>query len=126
MGENSFASNSFAYWKFLKISWQFHAYYSCAWLNTNPRVYLQNQGQTWYLKNQQTKTKNFGTKKNREGKKNRSNPIRRGVGISWQKLNCVYNYTILMHTEIFNSLSTICNNVDVIRRKLNLIVTYTI
>ncbi len=51
MGENSFAFNSFRVWDFILISSQFHAYYSCAWLNTNSRVYLQNQGQPWWRLN---------------------------------------------------------------------------
>jgi hypothetical protein len=43
--ENSFTSYSFTVWNFLKIFAQLYSHFSCAWLNANSRVYLQNQGQ---------------------------------------------------------------------------------
>ncbi len=49
--ENSYASytNSLSVKNFFKIFSQLYSHYSCAWLNANSRVYLQNQGQgTWF------------------------------------------------------------------------------
>jgi hypothetical protein len=43
--ENSFASYSFTGWNFLKIFSQLYSHISCAWLNANSRVSVQNQKQ---------------------------------------------------------------------------------
>jgi hypothetical protein len=47
---------------------------------------------------------NFGTKKNLEGEKIRSTPIRGEREISGRKLNSGCNYAFIMHKQIFKFL----------------------